>query len=109
MSTHFARLRRDAPASAEVIAGHRGLTADALDKQLRGDLDSIVALATAQDPDERYPGAHALAEDLTRWLSGRASSAFWRCSIRSLMSSRTTTVMPEGVRLSCMCIHAPLG
>jgi tetratricopeptide (TPR) repeat protein len=75
MSIHFARLRREAPASAEVIAGHRGLTADALDKQLRGDLDSIVALATAQDPDERYPGAHALAEDLTRWLSGRAVQA----------------------------------
>lgn len=75
MSTHFARLRRDAPSSADAIAARRGLTADALHRQLRGDLDSIVALATAQDPDERYPGAHALAEDLTRRLAGRPVQA----------------------------------
>ena len=70
MSAQFARLRRDASPSAEGIARHRGATADTLQRQLRGDLDSIVALATAQDPDERYPGARALADDLKRWLRG---------------------------------------
>ncbi len=75
MSANFARLRREALPRAEAIANHRGLAADALQRQLRGDLDSIVALATAQDPNERYPGARALADDLTRWLNGRPVQA----------------------------------
>ncbi len=70
MSVHVARLRRDTPSSADAIAMCRGLSADALQRHLQGDLDSIVALATAQDPDERYPGAHAFADDLKLWLAG---------------------------------------
>ncbi|WP_313928937.1 serine/threonine-protein kinase [Pseudoxanthomonas sp.] len=75
MSVHFARLRRDALPAADTIARHRGLSVDALQRQLCGDLDSIVALATAQDPDERYPGARALADDLKLWLAGRPVQA----------------------------------
>lgn len=75
MSANIARLRREAPQCAAAIAQRRGLAADALQRQLRGDLDSIVALATAQDPDERYPSARALAEDLKRWLRGRPVQA----------------------------------
>ena len=37
-------------------------------RQLRGDLDTIVAKALKKAPAERYANAAALAEDLRRWL-----------------------------------------
>ena len=75
MSVDLARLRRDAPERAHAIAQRRGVAVDALHRQLRGDLDSIVLLATATDPGERYPSALALADDLRRWLRGDAVQA----------------------------------
>lgn len=75
MSADIARLHREAPERASAIARQRGLAPDALQKQLRGDLDSIVLLATAFDADERYPSALALADDLRRWLRGDAVQA----------------------------------
>ena len=75
MSVACARLRREAPERADACARQRGLAPEALQRQLRGDLDSIVALATAQDPDERYPSARALADDLKLWLRGRPVQA----------------------------------
>ncbi|MFL6196482.1 MAG: protein kinase domain-containing protein [Thermoanaerobaculia bacterium] len=39
--------------------------------RLDGDLDTIVAKALQRDPQRRYPGAAALAEDLRRSLDGR--------------------------------------
>jgi serine/threonine-protein kinase len=38
-------------------------------RQLRGDLDTIVAKALKKAPAERYANAAALAEDLQRWLA----------------------------------------
>jgi non-specific serine/threonine protein kinase/serine/threonine-protein kinase len=39
------------------------------------DLSAIVARATAHHPDDRYATADALADDLRRWLDGRAVAA----------------------------------
>ena len=39
--------------------------------QLEGDLDAIVAKTLAREPERRYPGAAALADDLRRFLSRR--------------------------------------
>ncbi|MFT7774617.1 protein kinase domain-containing protein [Roseateles sp.] len=38
-------------------------------RQLRGDLDTIVAKALKKQPAERYVNAQALADDLQRWLA----------------------------------------
>jgi len=38
---------------------------------IRGDLDRIVALATQQEPGDRYPSADALARDIDRYLAGQ--------------------------------------
>jgi non-specific serine/threonine protein kinase/serine/threonine-protein kinase len=39
------------------------------------DLAAVLARATAHDPDDRYPTAAALADDLRRWMSGQSVSA----------------------------------
>jgi hypothetical protein len=43
----------------------------ALQRQLRGDLDTIVAMAISKDPRGRYSSAAALSDDLERWLTGK--------------------------------------
>lgn len=40
-------------------------------RQLRGDLDRIVAKAMHREPERRYPTPAALADDIERFLSGR--------------------------------------
>jgi len=42
-----------------------------LARQLRGDLDAILATALAEEPDRRYRSADAFADDIDRYLSGR--------------------------------------
>lgn len=38
---------------------------------LRNDLDRVLLKALAEDPEQRYPTAEAVADDLRRWLDGR--------------------------------------
>lgn len=38
---------------------------------LKNDLDRVLLKALAEEPERRYPGAEALADDLRRWLEGR--------------------------------------
>ncbi|WP_124452992.1 protein kinase [Paucibacter sp. KBW04] len=52
-------------------------------RELRGDLDTIVAKALKKAPAERYANAAALSEDLRRWLAhepigARPDSAYYR-------------------------------
>ena len=44
-------------------------------RQLRGDLDAIIMCALADDPERRYPGAQALADDMQRHLDGKPIEA----------------------------------
>ncbi|HSC11047.1 MAG TPA: protein kinase [Rhodanobacteraceae bacterium] len=46
-----------------------------LARQLSGDLDAILTMATEEDPANRYRSAGALAEDVERYLTGRPVSA----------------------------------
>jgi serine/threonine-protein kinase len=46
----------------------RSTTGDALRRQLRGDLDTIVAKARKKDPADRYASVGAFAEDIRRYL-----------------------------------------
>lgn len=70
MSRQYDDLLLDDRPAAQALAEARSTTADALSNRLHGDLDAIVALATAEDPAQRYPAASAFAADLERWLDG---------------------------------------
>jgi hypothetical protein len=63
------------PAALAATAAARSMTVDELTEAVRGDLDAIVRRATAAHPDDRYATAAALADDLRRWLEGRAVAA----------------------------------
>ncbi len=65
---------RLAAASDEVASARNG-SPDSLARQTRGDLDAIVLRCLAKDPDDRYPGAPALAADLHAWRRGDAVQA----------------------------------
>jgi serine/threonine-protein kinase len=59
----------DAVASASSeVAANRAATPDKLRRQLRGDLDRIVAKALKKNPAERYSSVSAFADDLVRHL-----------------------------------------
>ena len=66
---------RDDAASIDEIAHARGLTPRALAARLAGDLDAIVLKALRREPQRRYIGAGAFAEDLERFLQGRPVAA----------------------------------
>ncbi|QKK03399.1 MAG: serine/threonine protein kinase [Pseudomonadota bacterium] len=46
-----------------------------LKRRLRGDVDRIIMTALRLEPAQRYPSADALAEDIERFLSGKAVHA----------------------------------
>ena len=70
------RLRpRDDSASIDAIARSRGVAPRALASHMTGDLDAIVLKALRPEPQRRYVGAGALAEDLDRFLQGRPVAA----------------------------------
>lgn len=66
---------RDDARSIDAIAHARGVAPRALAARLAGDLDAIVLKALRWEPQRRYIGAGALAEDLNRFLQGRPVAA----------------------------------
>ena len=72
-------------ADIERIAGERATSVAGLQRQLRGDLDNIVARALSKPVAQRYPSVAALADDLRRHLahepvSARPASLAYRCA-----------------------------
>jgi non-specific serine/threonine protein kinase/serine/threonine-protein kinase len=57
------------------VAERVGSTAAVPPRQLRGDLDAIVACALRANPADRYPGIEALAADVRRYQRGEAVTA----------------------------------
>jgi eukaryotic-like serine/threonine-protein kinase len=60
---------RPSDAATEPGAAARSTTRDGLRRELRGDLDTIVAKALKKNPAERYPSVEAMAEDVRRFLA----------------------------------------
>ncbi|MGB2603586.1 MAG: serine/threonine-protein kinase, partial [Candidatus Sulfotelmatobacter sp.] len=64
-----------ASAASKHQAEKRGTTFEKLSRQLRGDLDTILAKALKKAPAERYASVTALADDLQRYLNHEPISA----------------------------------
>ena len=61
--------------SAATIAQARGASADRLQKQLHGDIDSIVMRALRKEPQHRYGSIDQLAADVRRYLTNEPVEA----------------------------------
>ena len=66
---------KSAWAEVTASAAKRSTTAEKLQRQVRGDLDTIVAKALKKNPQERYASVTAMAEDLERYLKHEPISA----------------------------------
>ncbi len=55
--------------AARIVRDDEPTRLGAVDRRLRGDLETIVAKAIEKDADRRYPSAAALASDLRRFLA----------------------------------------
>ena len=63
------QLKRASTAVSPAAAQARSSTESALARELRGDLDTILAKALKRDAHARYPSAADFAEDLRRWAA----------------------------------------
>jgi eukaryotic-like serine/threonine-protein kinase len=73
---------------AAVIAAQRCTPLNKLERQLRGELNAIVAKCLAVNPAERYDTAHALADDVRRYLRHeplRARANHWTYRARKFV------------------------
>ena len=59
----------------EEVARARGLSLQALERRLAGDLDTIVVTALRGDPKRRYPSVQALADDIELHVNGQPVAA----------------------------------
>ena len=68
-------VKKPSTQSAQGTSAGRGTTPESLMRQLRGDLDAITLKALAREPAERYPSAATLAQDIRRYIEGKAVEA----------------------------------
>ena len=61
--------RRPSEAATAADAAARSTSVEGLRRELRGDLDTIVAKALKKDAAERYPSVDAMAADIRRFLA----------------------------------------
>jgi serine/threonine-protein kinase len=65
----------DPPRPSDVLARRRRTDNPIAPREMRGDLDRIVALALCKEPERRYPSVDALQRDLGAWLAGEPVQA----------------------------------
>ncbi len=111
---HPSGLAAGAPALAYLTAALEGrfvapsAAAPALRRELRGDLDVILAKACAAEPDARYGSAAALAEDLRRHLHHEPIVA--RRATLALRVAKLVRRRPlEAAVLSAVVLAVPAG
>ena len=82
-SQRLTSTRSEETGDLEEICANRGTTPASLRKALQGDLDNIILMALAEQPEDRYASAEAFADDLERLKKGlpvraRADSMTYR-------------------------------
>src|SRR5207253_1027567 len=61
--------------AARTICERAPVRLGTIDKALRGDIETIVCKCLDKDPERRYAGASALADDVAHFLAGRPIQA----------------------------------
>ena len=98
---------RPSDAATGEAAAARGTTRDALRRQLRGDLDTIVATALKKSPAERYASVDAMAGDVRRFLGHEPIAA--RPDTLGYRAARFVQRHRVGVALGALAAAAVLG
>lgn len=75
LSQRLARAEGEAPLMSQAVRETDDANAPCRERDLRGELDTIVARALKRSPAERYPNAAALGDDLRRHLAHEPISA----------------------------------
>jgi serine/threonine protein kinase len=82
---------------AAALASNRGASPDKLRRQLRGDLDTILAKSLKKSPEERYSSVTAFADDLRRYLNHEPIKArpdtFTYRTVKFLRRNRTAAAL----------------
>lgn len=104
-SQALARLQREQPRQAEQAADARHASgSDMLQRQLRGDLDAVIARTLRKEPTQRYASAEQLAADLravleSRPIAARRDERGYR--LRKFIRRNAVAVTIGGVALVC--------
>lgn len=89
-------------------SSRRGLSPIMLQRSLRGDLDSIVAMALRRRPEQRYASVRDLVRDLKAYLSGRPVRArrfTWLYLAGKLLRRRGKALLVGVVLVSALGAH----
>jgi serine/threonine protein kinase len=80
----------------EVVSKARQTRPEDLRKTLAGDLDNMVLMAMAKEPERRYLTAQDLSEDITRYLQGRPirarKTSFFYRTLKHAQRNRATVI-----------------
>ncbi|HTR02611.1 MAG TPA: serine/threonine-protein kinase [Thermoanaerobaculia bacterium] len=99
--------KRPSDAATDADAGTRATTAEGLRRQLRGDLDTIVAKALKKDPAERYASVEALGADVRRHLAHEPIAA--RPDTLGYRSAKFVRRHRAGVAAGALAVLAAVG
>ena len=98
---------RNDDVQSAAIAAQRGVSAAALRKVLRGELDKIVQQALSDEPARRYDSPAAFADDLARWSEGqpvRAVRDTWRYRTTKFLRRHYLAALAGALSILCLII-----
>jgi len=104
-STVVVQPTADGAVDAAALAAARRSTPERLRSRLRGDLDTIVAMALRREPERRYASVEQLAADVRRHLQGHPVTAHrdsWVYRTRKLLTRRAGPVAAGVLVLSTL-------
>lgn len=110
-SEMVARTERESPELITDIVACRSTTPARLQKQLRGEIDSIIGMAMRKDPERRYSSAEQLAADLDRHLEGKpvlASRDTWLYRTRKFVGRHKLAVAASTAAIITLAAFATI-
>ena len=108
-SAAAAKTAHEAPALLDDIVACRSTTSARLQRDLRGDLDNIVAMAMRKDPERRYNSAEQLGAEIDRRLSGQpvlATRDSWLYRTRKFVARHALAVAASAIAVATLAVFA---